>query len=75
MCINYLCNQINEDVYPLGTYFFFIFAIPMFFITDYCRYKPIIILDAFTGLMTYVLLLGNPSMIQLCVSKSFLHFC
>ena len=49
--------QVNEKVYPTETYASLIWVVIVFIVTDYLRYKPIIILDGLAGVMTYVLLL------------------
>ncbi len=62
--------QVNEEIYPMGMYSSFLLAVVIFLITDWLRYKPIIILDGITGILTYGLLLGTPTMSIMYVSSS-----
>lgn len=72
--INLTEKQVNEEIYPVGTYASFVFVTGLFLITDYVRYKPIIILDGITGIFTYVLLLGKPSMTRYMIEQIFYGF-
>lgn len=54
--------QVNENIYAVGTYSCLVLSIVIFLITDYLRYKPLIIADGIAGIFTYVLLLGQPSL-------------
>lgn len=62
--------QVNEKVYPNATYASFAFIIVIFLVTDYLRYKPVIIMDGVTGIVTYMLFLGIPTIPQLVVSTN-----
>lgn len=49
-------------MYPIASYCSVFFVVIIFLVTDYLRYKPIMILNGFAGIAAYALLLGNPSM-------------
>ncbi|XP_011497226.1 PREDICTED: thiamine transporter 1-like [Ceratosolen solmsi marchali] len=61
---NYLCgswknftqDQINQEIYPIGTYSNFATLILVFLLTDLIRYKFVIILCGFSGTIAYVIL-------------------
>lgn len=59
--------QVNEQIYAMGTYSCLVLAVVMFLITDYFRYKPLIIADGIAGIFTYALLLGTPSLLRVQV--------
>jgi hypothetical protein len=61
----YLPPQVNQDIYPVGTYSNLSLLILVFLLTDLARYKPIIILEGFAGVATYCLIIWGhdlPSM-------------
>ena len=52
--------QVYHDVYPVWTYSYLSILILVFLVTDLARYKPVIILEGFAYILTWVLLLwGN----------------
>ncbi|KAF7988581.1 hypothetical protein HCN44_001154 [Aphidius gifuensis] len=53
---NLTSTQVIEDVYPLATYSNLINTIVMLLLTDFLRYKPIIILCGLSGIIIYLLL-------------------
>lgn len=54
-------------MYPVGSYCSVFFVVIIFLVTDYLRYKPIMIMNGFAGIVAYALLLGAPSMTLLKV--------
>ncbi|KAI5693212.1 hypothetical protein M8J75_011149 [Diaphorina citri] len=60
--IGYTRDVVRRSIYPVGTYSSLLLMIVTFLITDYTRYKPIVILDVIAGLLSYVLILNQPSM-------------
>lgn len=38
-------EQLNREVYPLGTYFYLALLVFVFLVTDFLRFKPVIILS------------------------------
>lgn len=59
--------QVNEEIYAVGTYSCLVLAVVIFLVTDYFRYKPLIIADGIAGIFTYALLLGKPSLFRVQV--------
>ena len=58
--LSYIVNlsfQINQDIYPVGTYSNLSLLILVFFVTDWARYKPIIILEGLAGVTVYCLII------------------
>lgn len=58
-------EQINQEVFPIGTYSYLTQAVIIFLITDLLRYKPLIILLAASGVAIWSLLLWTESLIYL----------
>ncbi|MFT7799759.1 thiamine transporter 1 [Arapaima gigas] len=62
---NLSVNQVVNEVYPVWTYSYLALLFPVFLATDYLCYKPVIILQGASFIVTYVLLLkaqGLPAM-------------
>lgn len=58
-------TDVDNQVYPWWTYSYLIWLVPMFLLTDYFRYKPILIVDGVAYIVTWALLLwadGIPAM-------------
>ncbi|XP_025190482.1 thiamine transporter 1-like isoform X2 [Melanaphis sacchari] len=72
--MNFTLDQINEEIYAVGTYSCLVLAIVIFLITDYFRYKPLIIADGIAGILTYALLLGTPSLFRVQMEQVFFGF-
>ncbi|CAB3221005.1 unnamed protein product [Arctia plantaginis] len=64
-------EQLNRDVYPIGTYSYLSLLIIVFLITDFLRFKPVIILSGLSGIVVYVILLWTSSMAWLQASQFF----
>ncbi|EDS43661.1 conserved hypothetical protein [Culex quinquefasciatus] len=60
-------EQLNRDVYPIGTYTYLAVLIVVFLVTDILRYKSIIIFSACVGIVIYSLLLWTTSLAALQV--------
>ncbi|VVC43599.1 Reduced folate carrier,Major facilitator superfamily domain [Cinara cedri] len=72
--MNFTLNQVNENIYAVGTYSCLVLAVVIFLITDYFRYKPLIIADGIAGIFTYALLLGSPSLTIVQIEQMFFGF-
>lgn len=46
----------NQDIFPIGTYAYLAELVVVFLVTDFLRYKPVIILGSMFGIMTWSLL-------------------
>lgn len=57
---NFFFFQVTEEIYPIGTYSNFATLIIVFLLTDFLRYKPVIILCGLSGIITFMgLILGD----------------
>ncbi|CAG5097559.1 Similar to Slc19a2: Thiamine transporter 1 (Mus musculus) [Cotesia congregata] len=57
---NFTSTQVTEEIYPIGTYSNFATLIIVFLLTDFLRYKPVIILCGLSGIITFIgLILGD----------------
>ena len=53
-------QQVYHDVYPVWTYSYLAILFLVFLVTDLAKYKPVIVLEGFAYILTWVLLLwGN----------------
>ncbi|XP_063297005.1 thiamine transporter 2-like [Pelobates fuscus] len=62
---NLTIEQVTNAVFPVWTYSYLAILIPVFLLTDYLRYKPVIILQGLSYITTWILLLfarGVPAM-------------
>lgn len=58
-------EQVSQDVYPVGTYAYLAQLVVVFLITDLCRYKPLIIALALSGVVVWSMLLWTESLLEL----------
>ncbi|XP_014296418.1 thiamine transporter 2 [Microplitis demolitor] len=57
---NFTSVQVTEEIYPIATYSNFATLIIVFLLTDFLRYKPVIILCGLSGVITFTgLILGR----------------
>lgn len=49
--------QLTKDTFPVGTYSYLVLLLPVFILTDYVRYKPVLILQGVSFIITWLLLL------------------
>lgn len=49
--------QVNQQIYPVGTYSYLAQLVVVFLVTDLLRYKPVIILEGLSGIVTWTLLI------------------
>ncbi|CAG4921256.1 unnamed protein product [Colias eurytheme] len=62
-------SQLNRDVYPVGTYSYLALLVVVFLVTDFLRFKPVIILSGLSGISVYAVLLWTSSLEWLQVSQ------
>ena len=60
--MNYL---VYNKVYPVWPYAYFSLLIPVFLLTDFLRYKPVIILEGLAYIVTWILLLWAPGVLAM----------
>ncbi|XP_001602920.1 thiamine transporter 2-like [Nasonia vitripennis] len=51
---NFTEAEVNQEIYPVGTYSYFSALIIVFLVTDFIRYKPAIILCGLSGAATFL---------------------
>ncbi|XP_014475852.1 PREDICTED: thiamine transporter 1-like [Dinoponera quadriceps] len=68
---NFTENEVNQDIYPVSTYSYAAMLIFVFLITDFVRYKPIIILCGLSGVTTFVLIILGRSVLLMQIMELF----
>lgn len=66
-------EQVNQEVYPVGTYGYLAQLVIVFLITDLCRYKALIIVSGFSGIIVWAMLIWTTSLINLQVLEVSLN--
>lgn len=54
---NLTIEQVSNEIYPWWTYSYLIWLVPVFLLTDFLRYKPILVVDGAAAIGTWALLL------------------
>ncbi|KAL5243875.1 hypothetical protein ACI65C_011285 [Semiaphis heraclei] len=72
--INITLTQTSRDVYAVGAYSCFVLIIIVFLITDYLKYKPVLIMDGICGVMAYCSIVGHPSLLRMQIGQVFYGF-
>ncbi|CAH0382362.1 unnamed protein product [Bemisia tabaci] len=62
--VNLTSQEVNQEVYPHSTYSSLTQVVLVFLVTDYLRYKPMIVLGSIAGCILYLLLLAHPSLLR-----------
>lgn len=68
---NVSAEQINQQVFPVGTYSYGVQLVITFLVTDLFRYKPLIILSALAGIVYYVLFIWTKALVWLQLAEVF----
>ncbi|XP_069031331.1 thiamine transporter 1 [Embiotoca jacksoni] len=63
-------TQVVNEIYPVWTYSYLVLLLPIFLATDYLCYKPVLVLQASSLVMTYAMLWKGESMLAM----QFLEF-
>ncbi|XP_034488866.1 thiamine transporter 2 [Drosophila innubila] len=64
-------EQLTRDVYPVGTYSHLVQLVFVFLITDFLRYKPLIITVGAAGVIIWSLLIWTTSLLSLQILEFF----
>ncbi|KAL2087469.1 hypothetical protein ACEWY4_016297 [Coilia grayii] len=64
-------TQVVNEIYPLWTYSYLVLLIPVFLATDYLRYKPLLILQAGSLIVTYAMLVKAQGVVAMQVLEFF----
>lgn len=69
--LNFTNEQVSQSIYPISTYSHMIQLIIVFLVTDYLRYKPVIVVDALSGITVYIMLIVCRSLFAMQVLEVF----
>ena len=58
-------TQVNSEIYPFWPYSYLVAALFVFLLTDLLRYKPVILVEAFSYLATRILLIWGTSVLSM----------
>ncbi|KAG5324338.1 S19A3 protein, partial [Acromyrmex heyeri] len=68
---NFTKEEANQDIFPVATYSYLATLILVFLITDFVRYKPIIILCGLSGVVTYFMIIFGKTVVVLQIVEFF----
>lgn len=68
---NFTNEEVNQDIYPVGTYSNLATLILVFLITDFVRYKPIIVLCGLSGAVTFLMIIFGKTILVLQIVEFF----
>lgn len=60
-----------NEIYPIWTYSYLVLLFPIFLATDYLRYKPVLVLQATSLVVTYVMLLKAQGLLAMQLLEFF----
>jgi len=66
---NITSDQLNREIFPVGTYSYLAQSFVVFLITDYLRYKPLIIVIGISGIIVSSLLIWTKSLLALQIME------
>lgn len=58
-------EQVQQEVYPVGTYSYLAQLIIVFLITDFLRYKPLIVVSGIMGIAVWTMLTWTTGLLEL----------
>nr|CAD7441103.1 unnamed protein product [Timema bartmani] len=59
---NFTDKQVNQEMFPVGTYSYLSQLVVVFLVTDLVRYKPVIVIEGLSGIITWCLLIWGTDM-------------
>ncbi|XP_044288927.1 thiamine transporter 2 [Varanus komodoensis] len=68
---NLTIDEVTQHVFPVWTYSYLALLFPVFLITDYVRYKPVIILQGISFIVTWLLLLFAHGLLSMQLVEFF----
>ncbi|KAH0945646.1 hypothetical protein HN011_006235 [Eciton burchellii] len=68
---NFTANEVNQDIYPVSTYSYLATLVVVFLITDFVRYKPIIIICGLSGIITFLMIILGKTVMVLQIVEFF----
>ncbi|GAB0099074.1 thiamine transporter 1 [Sergentomyia squamirostris] len=72
---NFTEEQVNRDVFPVATYSYAAQLIIVFLVTDFLKYKPLIIVLGLSGIVVWSLLPWTESLLAVQISGVFYGTC
>lgn len=66
---NFTNNQLYSEIYPFWTYSYMTFLIPIFILTDRLKYKPVVIIEALSLTLTWIMLIYSNTLISMQVMQ------
>nr|XP_023651807.1 thiamine transporter 2-like isoform X2 [Paramormyrops kingsleyae] len=69
--MNFTTEQVNNQIFPVWTYSYLVVLLPVFLLTDYLRYKPVIMLQCVSLWATSGLLLWSHGVASMQVMQFF----
>lgn len=64
-------EQVNQDIFPVSTYSYLATLIVVFLITDFVRYKPIIILCGLSGIVAFLMIIFGKTVLIFQILEFF----
>ncbi|XP_008278003.1 thiamine transporter 1 [Stegastes partitus] len=64
-------TQVVNEIYPIWTYSYLVLLFPIFLVTDYLCYKPVLVLQATSLVVTYVMLWKAEGMLAMQLLEFF----
>ena len=68
-------SEVYHDVYPIWTYSYLAVLILVFLFTDLAKYKPVIVLEGFAYILTWVLLTWGTGLPAMQMMQVFIVLC
>ncbi|XP_050524430.1 thiamine transporter 1-like isoform X2 [Daktulosphaira vitifoliae] len=72
--VNCTVEQIPKELYAVGSYSMFVLIIIIFLVTDYVKYKPVLIVDGLGGIIHYIAIANRPSKLRIQFGQAFYGF-
>ncbi|TGZ56617.1 thiamine transporter 2 [Temnothorax longispinosus] len=68
---NFTSDEVNQHIYPVATYSYLATLILVFLVTDFVRYKPIIVLCGISGIITFLMIILGKTVIVFQIVEFF----
>ncbi|XP_061308927.1 thiamine transporter 2-like [Pezoporus flaviventris] len=68
---NLTTDEVTNQVFPVWTYSYLALLLPVFLITDYMRYKPVLLLQGISFIVTWLLLLFARGVVAMQIVEFF----
>ncbi|XP_026805125.1 LOW QUALITY PROTEIN: thiamine transporter 1-like [Rhopalosiphum maidis] len=69
--MNFTNQEVNQEIFPVSTYTCLCLTIVMFLVTDYLRYKPIVVLNALSSFTVQILLIFTRTKTDMKIMEVF----